>query len=181
MGKRTDAMKRAIEKSREAKKGVAPVDPVPPVGLPDLPAGATARQLAVAVLKKPHLSRAEPVNHAVRLLDAELRRLAALTVRDLDAKPKVVVQPAKPRKKKPPKPDRSPDGRDRVFNKKGRLPDGSTFHANWDASQGLWSGRLAVTTEGGMQAFDGKSDGLFKLLSQLDDQYRATLTEGPSQ
>jgi hypothetical protein len=58
----------------------------------------------------------------------------------------------------------------------GRLPDGSRFEVSYDATKELWSGSLSVPTPGGSpDTFSGSGSGLFRLLSSLDKQYRATL------
>jgi hypothetical protein len=57
-----------------------------------------------------------------------------------------------------------------------RLPDGSRFEVCYDAAKEEWSGSLTVPTSDGAPAtFTGTASGLFRLLSNLDRQYRATL------
>ncbi len=59
----------------------------------------------------------------------------------------------------------------------GRLPDGSRFEVQYDAASERWSGTLTVPTPGGEPAtFTGTGSALFRLLSSLDKQYRASLT-----
>jgi hypothetical protein len=59
----------------------------------------------------------------------------------------------------------------------GRLPDGSRFEVSYDATKEQWTGTLTVPTPGGSpDTFSGSGSGLFRLLSSLDRQYRATLT-----
>jgi hypothetical protein len=59
----------------------------------------------------------------------------------------------------------------------GRLPDGSCFEVRYDASDESWSGTLTV----GPARFTATAGGVFRLLTLLDRQYRATLPkEGPS-
>ena len=55
-----------------------------------------------------------------------------------------------------------------------RLPDGSRFDVQFDASAGMWSGKLIVP---GIcpQEFQGRWRTLFGLLSRLDRQYRCSL------
>jgi hypothetical protein len=50
-----------------------------------------------------------------------------------------------------------------------RLPDGAVFTVAYDATRESWSGTLAV--EG--QTFTGTESGVFRLLAQLDQKYRA--------
>ena len=58
----------------------------------------------------------------------------------------------------------------------GRLPDGSRFEVGYDAAKELWTGSLTVPTPGGAPAtFSGSGSALFRLLTSLDQQYRATL------
>jgi hypothetical protein len=58
-----------------------------------------------------------------------------------------------------------------------RLPDGSRFEVQYDASTAKWNGTLTVPVPGGKPAtFTGSRSALFKLLSILDEQYRATLS-----
>lgn len=59
-----------------------------------------------------------------------------------------------------------------------RLPDKSEFYVWYDAKTETWSGTLTVSmcADGGI-VFDGEASGVFKLLQQLDAQYRASLKE----
>lgn len=79
-------------------------------------------------------------------------------------------------KKTPP----SPAERDRRHQAKGRLPDKSLFELRYDAASQTWRGMLVVVSgwppnTGNTRTFFGELDGVFKLLSQLDDQYRREL------
>jgi hypothetical protein len=57
------------------------------------------------------------------------------------------------------------------------LPGGSRFEVCYDAEKEQWTGSLIVPTPDGTPAtFTGTGSGLFPLLSNLDRQYRATLT-----
>ena len=55
----------------------------------------------------------------------------------------------------------------------GRLPDGSCFEVRFDAAAESWSGTLTV----GPARFTATAGGVFRLLTLLDRQYRATLPE----
>jgi hypothetical protein len=58
-----------------------------------------------------------------------------------------------------------------------RLPDGSRFEVQYDAAKEQWSGTLTVPRPGQAAAtFTGSRSSLFKLLTTLDEQYRATLS-----
>jgi hypothetical protein len=58
----------------------------------------------------------------------------------------------------------------------GRLPDGSRFEMQYDATKQQWSGTLTVPApEGAPASFSGSASALFRLLSSLDEKYRATL------
>jgi hypothetical protein len=52
------------------------------------------------------------------------------------------------------------------------LPDGSRFDVAYDATAQAWSGTLTVPTAG---TFTASVGAVFKLLSKLDAQYRASL------
>jgi hypothetical protein len=52
------------------------------------------------------------------------------------------------------------------------LPDGSRFDVAYDAVAQAWSGTLSVPAAG---TFTASASGVFKLLAQLDAQYRAGL------
>jgi hypothetical protein len=60
---------------------------------------------------------------------------------------------------------------------KTRLPHGSRFKVQYDAEKAQWTGTLTVPASGQATAatFTGSQSSLFKLLANLDDQYRATL------
>lgn len=53
-----------------------------------------------------------------------------------------------------------------------RLPDGSEFHVKYDAAAETWTGTLEVRHSDGVVAFAGKASGVFRLLKDLDRQYR---------
>ncbi len=65
---------------------------------------------------------------------------------------------------------------ERKMAKRGRLPDGATFMAGYDAGKKEWTGTLDVNGE----QFTMRAGGVFRLLEQLDKMYRASLvpTEG---
>jgi hypothetical protein len=83
----------------------------------------------------------------------------------------VVSEQPKPKKKR--RSHLTPAHRDSIHQQKGRLPDGSRVEALYDAASQKWTGKLSVPALGTVQTFEGKGDGLFGLLSWLDDQYRA--------
>jgi hypothetical protein len=57
-----------------------------------------------------------------------------------------------------------------------RLPDGAKVEAGYDAARTRWAGTLTI----GDAVFSGTAGGLFKLLRQLDRQYRQSLaSESP--
>lgn len=72
------------------------------------------------------------------------------------------------------KPKCRPGGmHDRRMNDKGRLPDGAQFVVIYNADFQSWGGHLLI----GTKRFVGQAGGVFKLLSQLDDQYRKFLAQ----
>lgn len=89
----------------------------------------------------------------------------------------------KPKGKGKPKPKKKPRRRmnveeiEALFAKKGtRLPHGSKFAIEWDATTQRWSGTLRVPrVVGGVETaevFSNISGGAFRLLSKLDDLFR---------
>jgi hypothetical protein len=52
-----------------------------------------------------------------------------------------------------------------------RLPDGAKFEVVYDAARTQWTGTLTI----GDKVFTGAASGVFKLLNQLDRQYRESL------
>jgi hypothetical protein len=62
---------------------------------------------------------------------------------------------------------------------KDRLPDGSEFHARWDATTKRWSGVLDIPLDPAnphlTKRFEAESGALTKLCYKLDDRYRAFL------
>ena len=87
---------------------------------------------------------------------------------------------SKPGKK--PRPDRSAAGRDARVNARGRLPGFSQVVAAYDAEAGVWKGSLSVPYESpglghSWEQFRHEADGLFRLMEELDGQYRAWLAE----
>jgi hypothetical protein len=59
----------------------------------------------------------------------------------------------------------------------GRLPDGSRFEVRFDAGKEQWTGTLTIpTADGTPVTFTGSGSALFRLLANLDKQYRATLS-----
>jgi hypothetical protein len=79
-------------------------------------------------------------------------------------------------------------GHEKAMAAKGRLPEGSHFEATY--GDGHWNGFLsipgshramltAIPTIAGIR-FEGTASGLFRLLSMLDDQYRAWVAAQPS-
>ncbi len=89
------------------------------------------------------------------------------------------VQPKKPKKQKEPAIDRGPaPARDKAHETKGRLPDGSAFAVKWDAKSQRWSGTLTIMGEGViLKEFSDYSAGVFRLLANLDNRYRAWLAK----
>lgn len=75
----------------------------------------------------------------------------------------------------------TPDERDQLFKRKHRLPHDSTFLVVYDAVAVLWKGALNVPgpTDGQgdrtWQNFTHSGPGLYRMLSELDDMYLATL------
>ena len=61
----------------------------------------------------------------------------------------------------------------RGFKPRGRLPDGARFAAVYDATSTRWSGALTI----GEATFQCDASSVRKLLSKLDDAYRASLPE----
>ena len=57
----------------------------------------------------------------------------------------------------------------------GRLPHGSTFDVEYDANRGVWRGRLCIPGEKVYQNFNGEASGVFRLLRNLDQEYRDSL------
>jgi len=53
-----------------------------------------------------------------------------------------------------------------------RLPDGSEYHAAYDASVQQWNGTLTVP---GVKAFVTSASSVFGLMSKLDKAYRRSL------
>lgn len=53
-----------------------------------------------------------------------------------------------------------------------RLPDGSVFRVVYDAGSKAWSGLLNVPQGGSSTDFRGTASGVFRLLQDLDNQYR---------
>lgn len=104
---------------------------------------------------------------AYRAGNVEALRRAERRIRDvLDGKP---VDPPHARRQ-PPK------VHDRRFHRKGRLPHGATFHAEYDAHRGVWAGALQLPLPSGQwKMFRAELSALFSLLHKLDDQYRAAL------
>jgi hypothetical protein len=54
----------------------------------------------------------------------------------------------------------------------GRLPDGADFRVIYDANTQTWTGTLTID---GMEPFMDTASGVFRLLSNLDAQYRAAI------
>lgn len=57
---------------------------------------------------------------------------------------------------------------------RGRLPDKSHFEVQYDAEKVEWKGVLTIPGAD-KKVFAGTAPGVFKLLSELDDQYRRSL------
>ena len=53
-----------------------------------------------------------------------------------------------------------------------RLPHGSSFTVSYDAQAVKWTGTLTVPTAEGGKVFEGEAGAVFKLLTQLDAEYR---------
>ena len=95
------------------------------------------------------------------------------------------IQKAKAHTPKPPnkkqrkaaqqKERRSADGRDRRMVERGRLPDGARFDVKYDATSQTWFGTLRIpgqTILSEANYFGGQAKGVFRLLEDLDTQYR---------
>lgn len=86
-----------------------------------------------------------------------------------------VTEPAPippPKKEKKPFRPWTPRQNDRAIQAKGRLPDGARFTAVYDAANMLWHGMLEIPEA---PTVSGRSSGIFQLLHELDDQWRAHL------
>jgi hypothetical protein len=59
---------------------------------------------------------------------------------------------------------------------RGRLPDGAVFNVIYDANKKEWSGGLSIPDKG-LRIFAGRNTALFKLLWELDEQYRKWAAE----
>ena len=57
---------------------------------------------------------------------------------------------------------------------RARLPNGSQFHACYDAGETKWQGMLIVPEKG---QFAAKAHSVFMLLIKLDDLYRKSIGE----
>jgi hypothetical protein len=70
-------------------------------------------------------------------------------------------------------PPAQPTGHKKTVDEKpgGRLPAGAKFAVAYDATMTRWTGTLTI----GEQVFTGSAGGVFKLLNQLDRQYRDSL------
>lgn len=82
------------------------------------------------------------------------------------------------KKHKPPAAAKSPGQRDKAMADKGRLPHCSRFNVVYDEQTRTWSGTLTVATPTGQDVaaqFEGSAKGVFRLLAELDDQYRKWL------
>lgn len=88
------------------------------------------------------------------------RKPAAPTPEPLSEKPKKPKRPWTPRQN------------DRAIQAKGRLPDGARFTAVYDAANMLWHGMLEIPEA---PTVSGRASGIFQLLHELDDQWRAHL------
>lgn len=83
--------------------------------------------------------------------------------------------PQQPRKKHKHRPlPLTPDERDQLFKRKHRLPNGAMFTAVYDAEAVMWSGTLYTAGLSGSR-FTHSGPGLYRMLSELDDLYLATL------
>jgi hypothetical protein len=90
------------------------------------------------------------------------------------------VPTATPHKKpKPKRPHpRSAAGHDYRMAKRPRLPNGSRWEHHWDGVAGRHVGFLRIPLGGDeWLSFAGSAPGVFRLLEQLDDQYRAWLVQ----
>lgn len=101
-------------------------------------------------------------------------------------------EPAKAKKKRKKKPRKKPKPpanekaaamywhRDRRMKKKGRLPDGTSMLVHYSAATKTWSGHISVPAKHGeddrltRQHFgaDHTAEGVFRLISELDDKFR---------
>jgi hypothetical protein len=75
-----------------------------------------------------------------------------------------------PQDDKTPPPPKNPEKRGNHYLK-GRLPDGASFAVAYDATAERWQGTLTI----GTTVFQGETSGVFRLLEQLDKEYRASL------
>lgn len=90
----------------------------------------------------------------------------------VEAKPPPPPQELKKKHKHRPLP-LTPEEREQLFKRKHRLPHGACFQVNYDAEAVRWTGKLFIP--GTAVAFDHSGPGLYRMLSELDDLYLATL------
>jgi hypothetical protein len=65
----------------------------------------------------------------------------------------------------------------KIASDAGRLPDGATFRVSYDAPTKTWSGTLEVKVPGApSRSFQGSARAVFRLLADLDQQYRQEAT-----
>lgn len=89
--------------------------------------------------------------------------------------------PQQPRKKHKHRPlPLTPDERDQLFKRRHRLPHGAHFEATYDADAVIWKGTLILSGEPNEEGrtwhtFNHSGPGLYRMLSELDDLYLATL------
>ena len=69
------------------------------------------------------------------------------------------------------------EARDGRGAKQGRLPHGSHFDVSYDATAGLWSGKLEVILGGQTATFEASASGVARLLSDLDGLYRSAVEQ----
>lgn len=84
-------------------------------------------------------------------------------------RPAVPAQPAPPPpKQESPRPQPKPQPKKQPVPPPPRLPDGSSFVASYDAAREQWTGTITV----GDKTLSGTATGVFKLLQQLERQFR---------
>ncbi len=62
------------------------------------------------------------------------------------------------------------------WEKKARLPDGAAFAIAYDAATTSWTGTLTIDLDGKKVTLTGSATAAFRLLADLDGQYRALVT-----
>ncbi len=95
------------------------------------------------------------------------------SITSISSAPQPIQPEAKPKKEKQAfHGGTSVSARETQHKIKGRLPDGATFHAVYDATTQKWTGTLEIP---GAPIFGEKANGVFWCMSNLDNKYREFL------